>query len=390
MTATAPEWLPALLGALPWVVGPVVIAWRLRDSSSLEDESTIVPPDAPVLSVVVPARDERRNIGRCVRSLLASTYPRLEVIVVDDHSADATADAARDAGGDDPRLRVIANPDLPAGWFGKQWACANGARAARGELLLFTDADTWHAPELHARAVNALFRRDAALLTVAGRQELGGFWERAVQPQVFAIIGGRYGGTERINRSPRVRDKIANGQFLLMRRDAYERLDGHAAVRHTVVEDLALAQHWFQRGERTAMVLGLRQLSTRMYESFGELVRGWGKNVFAGGREAMPGGLPGRLLFPLLLPVPALLQLAPVLALLLGALGLVTGTWTLWGALATGCLLAFWAGVYREAGLPAYWALAFPAGAAALLYIVVRATLRGSRVEWKGRAYRSV
>jgi chlorobactene glucosyltransferase len=379
--------LLAALLAVPWAVVPAVLAWRLRDSRSLDEQPAQPPPDAPALSVVVPARDERRNIGRLVRSVLASTYPRLELVVVDDHSTDDTAAVAREAAAGDARLTVVTPPPLPAGWFGKQWACAAGAAAASGELLLFTDADTMHGPELHARAVNALLEADAALLTVAGTQELGSFWERLVQPQLFQLIFSRYGGTERVNRSPRPLDKIASGAFLLFRRAAYARLGGHAAVRHTVAEDLALAQRTAAAGGRVVLVLGERHLTMRMYASLGELVRGWRKNVFAGGRDAMPFGRVGRLAYPLLLPLAPLATLAPSLALLLAALGLAPPAVALWGALAFGALLLHWAVAYRSLGHSPLLALGHPLGAAVMLWIVVTATLRGRRVAWKGREY---
>jgi chlorobactene glucosyltransferase len=377
----------AVLLALPWIVGPAALAWRLRDSRSLDEQPAAVPPDAPSLSVVVPARDERRNIGRLVRSVLASTYPRLELVVVDDHSMDDTAAVALAEAGGDARLSLVTPPPLPDDWFGKQWACAAGAAAASGELLLFTDADTAHGPELHVRAVNLLLAADAALVTVAGAQELGSLWERLVQPQIFQLILSRFGGTERVNRSPRPLDKIANGQFLLFRRAAYERIGAHAAVRHTVAEDLALAQRTAALGGRVVLVLGERHLSTRMYASLGELVRGWRKNVFAGGRDAMPFGRVGRLLYPLLLPLAPLSTLAPPVALLLAALGVAPPAAALWGALAGGALLVYWAVVYRSLGHSPLNALGYPLGAAVLLYIVVSATLRGRRVAWKGREY---
>ena len=133
-------------------------------------------------------------------------------------SSDDTATLARAAIGGDMRGRVTATTPLPAGWFGKPWACATGAAAARGDVLLFADADTTHAPDLVTRAAHALRRRGGGLLSVVGRQELGTFWERLVQPQVLAVLLGRYGGTERVNRSRRVVDKIANGQCLLVDR----------------------------------------------------------------------------------------------------------------------------------------------------------------------------
>jgi uncharacterized membrane protein YbaN (DUF454 family) len=165
--------------------------------------------------------------------------------------------AARDA-----RLRVITPPPLPDGWFGKQWACAAGATEARGEMLGFMDADTRQAPDLVTRTVNAITSRGADLLSVAGTQELGGFWERMIQPQIFAIMLQRYGGTEIVNRSRHVSEKIANGQCLWVRRATYDALGGHGAVKHEVAEDLALAQLWFRAGRTVSLVLGLIGLVT--------------------------------------------------------------------------------------------------------------------------------
>src|SRR5262245_53986468 len=112
-----------ILWSLPWVVGPIIGIARSLRSRSLDDESTDISSPAPLVSVVIPARNEIRNIERCARSVLATTYPALEVIVVDDHSSDGTGDAARAIARADPRLRVVDAPDLPADWFGKQWAC---------------------------------------------------------------------------------------------------------------------------------------------------------------------------------------------------------------------------------------------------------------------------
>ncbi|HEX6631485.1 MAG TPA: glycosyltransferase, partial [Gemmatimonadaceae bacterium] len=300
----------------------------------------------------------------------------------------ATAQVAMAAAAGDARLRVIPNPPLPDDWFGKQWACATGAAAAHGALLLFTDADTAHGPELHARAVNALVARDADVLTVTGRQEMGSFWERLVQPQVFQLILARYGGTERVNRSPRPSEKIGNGQFLLFRRDAYQRIGGHAAVRATVAEDLALAQRSAALGLRLVLLTADRHLATRMYRSLRELVRGWRKNLFAGGRDAAPLGRLGRALYPLALLGAPLLTLAPVAGLLLGLAGLAPPAVTLWGAVASAATLVGWVATYRGLGLNPLNALGYPLGALVLLYIALSSTARGRRVAWKGREYR--
>lgn len=392
-TALAPAVLRSLwsllAGAWPWIVFPLVALWRTRGSRTLGDASPEVPDDdrTPLVSVIVPARDEAHNVGRCVRSLLATRYPRLEVFVVDDHSTDGTGDLARRAAADDPRVRVVVPPPLPAGWMGKQWACAAGARLARGALFCFADADTAHAPDLLARAVNAMRDGDAALLSVVGRQELGGFWERAVQPLVLAVLAARYGGTERVTRSRRVEDKVANGQCLLVTRDAYAVAGGHAAVRDRVSEDLVLAQRVFLAGGRVALVLGGDQLATRMYRSLGELVRGWRKNMYAGGVESTRPRSLARLLFPLMILFPPVMLLLPPALLLLFSLGVVGPATARWAALATLSTLAFASLAYRRARLSPLWALAFPLGAAVLLAIVVQAIARGRRVAWKGREY---
>ena len=375
----------ALATAWPWIAFPAFVAWRARRSERLDDEAEA--GDGPLVSVIVPARDERTCIGGCVRSLLATRYAHLEIVVVDDQSTDGTADEARRAAGDDPRLRIVRTAALPAGWMGKQWACATGAAAARGTLLCFTAADTTHAPDLLGRAVAALDRRDAALLSVLGRQELGSFWERVAQPHVLAMMAGRYGGTTLVSRSPHAADKLANGQFIVVRRAAYDALGGHAAVRASVSEDLMLAQRTFAAGGGVALLLAPRQLSTRMYSSLGSLVRGWRKNVYAGGRETAPFGRAGRALFPLMLLFPPLMTLAPPLALLAALAGALPSGSAAAATVAALALLAFWAAVYRALGLPRRWALTYPLGAAVLLVIVVQALVAGRRVEWKGREY---
>lgn len=388
MTVRRPELLAGLALSLPWILAPLATAWRAADSRSLDEERPLPPDDPPLVSVVVPARDEELNIARCLRSVLATTWPRLEVIVVDDHSRDATAAIAAEIAAGDPRLRVVGAPDLPAGWFGKPWACHSGARAARGEVLCFIDADTVHAPDLLARVVNAMRSRGAGMLTVAGTQEMGTFWETVLQTQMFTMLAMRYGGTETVNRSRHAWDKIANGQFIAITRAAYDATGGHESVRDRVAEDLMLAQRLFASGERTALVLGTAQLSTRMYASLGEIVRGWGKNVFAGGSDALPPGRLLRLLFPLGLTAFPVVQLLPpvvVAAWLLGAA--LPAAALAWLVVTMVALIAAWAAVYARAGRSPFYALTFPLGAAVLLWIFLGAIVRGRRVAWKGREY---
>jgi chlorobactene glucosyltransferase len=379
----------AALLSLPWIVPPLVTYFRLHHSRSLDDESGVPLTNAPLVSVIVPARNEAHTIARCMSSILSTTYPNLELIVVDDSSTDETAAIARAAAVGDPRARVITSPPLPDGWFGKQWACATGAKVARGSVLQFTDADTVHSADLVTRSTNAMRGARAQLFSVAGRQELGGFWEKVIQPQIFTILSMRYGGTESVSEATSVSNKIANGQCIFVTHDSYDAIGGHGAVRSSVAEDLMLAQRFFAARKRVVLMLGVNQLSTRMYASLGEIIRGWRKNVFAGGLDSVPFGKVGRTFFPLVLLLPPLMQLLPVLVLILGPIGHATPGMLLWATIASFATLTWWLVVYVTIGENPLYALLYPLGALVLLYIFVTAVIRGRRVTWKGRTYLS-
>ena len=381
--------LIALLAALPWVLAPIVIGIRRRDSRSLDEFSADPPTDARLVSVIIPARNEARGIERCLRSILATTYPRVEVIAVDDQSTDGTGNLASAIARTDPRLLVFTTPPLPRDWFGKQWACATGAAKAKGELLCFTDADTDHGPDLLARAVNAMRERKADLFSVVGRQELGTFWEKLVQPQVLTVLEAWYGGTETVNRARQAWRKIAAGQFLMIARPVYEETGGHEAVRHTVAEDLMLAQRFHRLGKHVVFMEARDQLSVRMYTSFRELREGWGKNVYAGGMHALPPGKFWRVTFPFGLLLSPLFNLAPLVVLLVGLLVSELGPILLWAIVATAALLLMWIVLYGEANQQMLLGLLYPVGSVITLWIFVRAIVRGPSVTWKGRAYQA-
>jgi glycosyltransferase involved in cell wall biosynthesis len=377
----------AIIASTPWILIPVITAIRSLNTKSLDDESGIPPEDPPLVSIVIPARNEARNIARCLSSALQSDYPRLEVVVVNDHSGDATADIARQIAATDERARVIDNPALPPEWFGKQWACQNGANVSTGEIILFSDADTTHSSDLVTRSVNAIDRRNAELFSVLGRQELGSFWERLIQPQVFGVMSVRYGGTDSVTNSSNASSKIANGQCLFVRRATYEALGGHSMVKNHVADDLMLAQRFFQNGKRVVLEEGMDQQSTRMYTSLSELIHGWGKNVFAGGRDAVMFGVIGKALFPLMLLSAPLFGVLPALVLLYAGLFSASEAVLLWALIAEGATLVWWLYLYVKMGVSPLYVLLHPLGGAMVFYIFLRATIRGSRVAWKGREY---
>jgi chlorobactene glucosyltransferase len=372
-----------LLPALPWLV-PFASLFRL--ASNRPNLSDVPPATGTLVSVIVPARNESAVIETVVKSVLASTYEPLELVVLDDRSTDETAAIVDRLAAEDARLRLVRGEPLPKGWYGKPWACLQGYRAARGELLLFTDADTRHEPELLARAVGALRTERADLVTVAPRQRCETFWERLVMPQIWLLLGVRY-HPSRVNRARRERDVIANGQFILLPRASYEAVGTHEIVRHEVAEDLALAQAFHRAGRKIYFAFAERLMETRMYQSLPHLVEGWSKNVYLGGRRSFPEEPVLRALVPVMLLAAFLFWLVPpvVLAVTGGS-----GPWGVAAVVATGLSALFWMLISYGMKIPAWYGLLYPVGALVALYIGARSTWRGARrVEWRGRVYSS-
>ncbi len=376
----------ALLYALPWLLLPVLAAAFVRRRPRLDECPPVADEDAPTVTVVVPARNEAHNVGDCVSGLLASAYPHLQVIVVDDASADGTAGLALAAGTGDPRLTVIDAGPLPAGWFGKPWACEQGVRRAEGELIAFCDADMRVQAELVGRSVAALRAHGAALLSAVPRHVLGGFWERVVMPQVGMLFLARYPDAGRVNRSRHTRDKIALGGYILVRRDAYQAVGGHRTVRHEVSEDMALAQRFHAAGHAPVLVHAEPYLRVRMYRSLAEIVEGWGKNLASSSTRSAPGPL-GALVPWLLVCGLFFFWLLPPLVLVRGALGVVGTPWVPAAAVAQALSLGFWAAMYRREGQSPLYAALVPLGALVMAGIIIRSQLSGGRVTWKGRRY---
>jgi chlorobactene glucosyltransferase len=392
---------PYLL-AMPWLGLLLWVRFGTRLPTELAEESSGGrSSDAwPSLSVVVPARNEAINIVGCLRSLTSSDYPSFEIVVVDDRSEDFTAELARSVPRRNAaRITVIDGRPLPPGWLGKPWACHQGVQAATGELVLFTDADTRHGPQLARRAAGAVEEDGADLMTVIGRQLMETFWERLVQPHIFLLMLMRFPDFEALARNRRWRDAVANGQFLLFRRSAYEAIGGHAAVRNEVAEDLALAQRVKRSGLRLRIRGAERHLATRMYRSLPQLVEGWSKNVVMGGLQTFSPW------FRPVLPVASLMVeigfwlVAPAVLVAWSAgsaidawpavvAGVDSGQLVLWAATVYGLSAVLWGDWTRRMGtLPLYGAL-YPLGAGVASYILLRAWVRGPSVEWKGRRYR--
>jgi chlorobactene glucosyltransferase len=373
----------SLWSALPWAAPFLAFVRLARRQPSLSDAP---PASGRLVSIIVPARNEEDNLPVLLASLLESHYAPFEVLVVDDRSTDGTAAVARAFGARDPRVRLVEGAELPAGWFGKPWACAQGYRAARGDLLLFTDADTRHAPELLGRAVGALEASHCDLVTAMGRMICGSFWERVIMPIITALLAIRFHPAV-VNRARTASAVIANGQFILVTRESYDAVGTHEAVRHEVAEDLALAQHYFRAGRRQFFAFALTLLGTRMYSSLTGLVEGWSKNVYVGGRRSYPDEPVRRALIPAMFGLGALFWLAPPIVLLLALTGVMPG-WLGPAALATGLSAVFWIVFDAGFGITPLYGVTYPLGVLMVAWIFARSTRRGERrIEWRGRTY---
>lgn len=346
-----------------------------------------IPPEAPraalpALSVIVPARDEERTIERCVRSLLAQTLDA-EIIVVDDRSTDRTPEILATLQREASRVRVVRGEPLPDGWIGKPWALAQGVRAAHGEWLLFTDADSWHHPAACASVLGFAVDRGADAVTLGTYQELGTLGERATLPSVLGLILLACGSFEDLN-DPRKPDAaLANGQYILVRRAAYEALGGHAALRGAIVEDVGFARRLKADGRFRLLIAGGEHLvRVRMYDSLGAVWRGFTKNFYAGA-EGNAGALAGAA------AAMALLSVVPA-ALLADALVRRRPARAAEAALTVFTGAAVSARGLRMVQLPARLAAFAPFGYAFAGAVVVNSTLRvlsGRGVEWRGRIY---
>ena len=231
----------------------------------------------PRVSVLVPARNEERGLEAGVGSLVALEYPDFEVIVVDDGSTDRTGEILAALARQSPRLRVIAGSDPPRGWLGKPHALSLASRAASGELLLFVDADVRYDPRALSEAVDLMEAENADLLALLPRIEARGFWENVLMP--YLAVSLFFGPAFLANRDRPRWFAIGGGTGNLIRRRAYDAVGGHDALRHSVVDDIHLAQEVKRAGFRARIALANDRVAVRMYHGFGEIWRGFSKNV---------------------------------------------------------------------------------------------------------------
>jgi cellulose synthase/poly-beta-1,6-N-acetylglucosamine synthase-like glycosyltransferase len=333
------------------------------------------PPDAPLISVLVPARDEEASISACLDALLGQDYPNLEIMVLDDDSTDGTAGLA----GRDPRVHLVTGAPWPDGWTGKNWACHQLAARARGEVLCFVDADTVLSPDAISRAAGELHDDDLGLVSMLLKTDTGTVAEVVLMPMVnhalLALLPAAL-----MERPSHPNLAVALGPFLMVRRTAYRAAGGHAAAPEHIVDDVQLARAVKAAGHRVALRNGTSLVHTRWYTGFREIWDGFSKNAY-GGLAYRPG-----------VALAALLIVAP--ALLLPFLRLGAGV-TIGGAIAIPALqvslILSTRAITSRVGRDPLWSIplhpvmiAVWAGALARSMVLART---GREIEWKGRKY---
>ncbi len=362
----------ALLVILGVVLGNLVYLRWVFHRGAVENEESF-----PLVSVLVPARNESARIGACLEALARQDYPKLEVIVLDDCSEDDTAAIARSFD-----VRVIEGEPLPEGWIGKPHACARLAREARGEWLLFTDADVALAPDGVSRGLRTARATGADLLTALPRQRTGSFAEALAIPLLYFAVAGLL-PMFAIPFLRWSRLAAASGQFMLFRRSAYDRVGGHETVRAEIVEDVALALA-IRRARLHLVIANGRDLaSCRMYTSWAEVVEGFSKNAFAG-----LGGSAVNL--AILILMATALFVVPPIGLVWALVARAPHSGLTWFAVETSLALLSRLALAIEFRHPLWTVPLHPVAVCMALGIAVRSfwlTRFGGGVRWRGRKY---
>jgi chlorobactene glucosyltransferase len=353
------------------LVSNIIIRRRTRQHS--------LPGDLPLVSLLVPVRNESESIPRCIRSLLAQDYPRFEVLALDDQSEDGTRQILEQMAASNPKLRVLDGPAPPEGWLGKNWACDQLAAQAQGELLFFTDADTVHQPQTLSALVGALLGEKADLLSGFPRQEMVTWLERLLVP-FFSWAVLCFLPLELAYRFKLPFLAATVGQVMLFRREAYQASGGHASVSSSIVDDLSLSRRVAALGLRWRVVTAVDLVSCRMYRSGEDAIAGFAKNLFAAFDYRL---LPFLFVYLFL----GYVFWHPLFLLVWKLLGGVPAPGTAELILCLGLALLVWLVPYLELGVPASLAYLYPLTILVVDLVALKSVYYGlrGRLSWKGR-----
>lgn len=344
----------------------------------------------PFVSVMVPARNEEKKVGRCIESLLKQDYPNFEVVVIDDRSTDRTGEIIEAYARQDSRIKYVKGKDAPDGWIGKCNALAHAVGYASGDWYIFTDADTCHSPHSLRSSVSYAMANKADLVSFVPLQELGSFPERLIMPVLLSsfLLGDPF---HTVN-DPNSSRAYAYGQYILCRRSSYLAVGGHQSVRDEIVEDHAIARVFKEKGYKIAVADGKTLYSVRMYMDLESLWLGWTKNLYS-----LIDSRIGNLILILMLinmaAVAPFIELGIVASMWINNVEITPYLQTLTQLIVTEFLiLVFWFTRTSDHHAGISWQHFFlvPFGSLGVTVLYLHAAylvLSGSQVNWKGRRY---
>ena len=355
-----------------------------RRKSFLLETSSNPPQLNELVSIVIPARNEQENIAQCISSAMSQTHETIEIVVLNDGSTDRTGEIILGLSENESKIIYLEGDGspLPDGWFGKPWALQRAQKEAKGDWIAFIDADVQLSAQAIAQTVQYAKANRLDMITGIGRLEMKSFWEKVLQPAVGGFILA--GNSLRKVNDPAQKDKnLANGQFILIHRKAYDKIGQHRCVQANILDDIGIARALVEHDLRYHCLDLQYMFSCRMYTSFSEIWEGWTKNLYAGLRYSIPNVV-------IAISFTFSFSVLGQVLLLLGALNAIPIIWLWWGVLITvlcqSVRLVF--DIRRHQNI--LYGLSHAPANFIVCLIVINSMLKSLRgtVRWKGRTYK--
>ena len=234
-----------------------------------------------LVSILIPARNEEQNIGKTLKLIATQEYTHYEILVLDDHSDDGTAQVVEEAQAQNPKIKLFSGDPLPKGWLGKNWACHQLAQKAKGDFLLFIDADVAVQPKLITSALSEVKKRELSLLSIFPDQALETWGEKVAVPIMHYLLLTLL-PLHFVRLLPYPSLAAANGQFMLFKADTYREFQFHHQVRQQITEDIETVRFMKQNSLKAGTYLGNKLVICRMYHSYADVLDGFSKNLLSG------------------------------------------------------------------------------------------------------------
>lgn len=381
-----------------WILYFVIVISNYKKTPHLSKTSPKKPlKKSPLVSIVIPSRNEEHRIGKCLKTLKSQTYPNLEFIIVDD-STDNTVNVIKSIAGDDKRFKIIKQEKLPNGWVGKPFALQQGSKIAKGEWLLFIDADTYYDPVLIERSVEYALRNKLDMLSLAPRHICKSFWEKVIQPIPLGAIAALLPLAK--TNDPKSKVALAIGPFIMIKHMIFDKINGYRTIKGYINDDTQLAKLVKSSGFKLGIANAQSMMNLKMYERFGEIWEGWSKNVFLGmiqNRRIKSKLLQLLLLFAILFSIFELLVFPSLVIIISILIALVTQSFS-WQYFFLFAILTWIISIFAlvfvqicyRIGNARYAPLTIFLGGIVFMGIFLNSgfkTLSGKGVIWKGRKY---